>query len=109
MANSKNATDCRPSSKDDVLDLIYDQDSECSNICELNKVDRSYFYNWGQEHFRFARGTALIFHDDTHVSYASSLKQCFQSLGYVVEISDTAQMLKFICKHFHTVYRTYFN
>lgn len=69
-------------------------DAKRSNITStLIEVDRALFYNWGQEHFRFHRGKALIFHDDPHIYQAYSIGECFKDLDYDVKIFSTNNIM----------------
>lgn len=57
------------------------------NLINLLDDERALFYDWGQEHFNFSRGTALIFHDNLHLKHALKLANCFQDLGYKLKLS----------------------
>jgi hypothetical protein len=69
-------------------------DAKRSNLTsKLIELDRAYFYNWGQEHYRFHRGRALVFHDDPHICQAYSLGECFKGLDYAAKIFSTDEIM----------------
>jgi hypothetical protein len=78
---------------------FHSTDAKRTNLTsKLVELDRAYFYDWGQEHYRFHRGRALIFHDDPHICQAYSLGECFRSLDYAVKIFSTDEIMTEIGK-----------
>jgi hypothetical protein len=75
------------SQQDDQFVAFADRnDAKGINLQNLLEDERALFYDWGQVHFNFSRGRALIFHDDLNLSHPLQLAKCFKNLDYNVKV-----------------------
>jgi hypothetical protein len=86
-------TDCRPNEISEI-ECFHATDAKRTNFSsKLIEADRTIFYDWGLEHYRYNRGSALIFHDDPHICQAFSIAESFKNLDYAVKIFSTGEIM----------------
>lgn len=86
--NDVDLSDCRRMSQQEnqLVAVAEHNDAKGSNFHGIIEDERALFYDWGQVHFNFKRGRALIFHDDLNLIYPLQLAQCFKDLDYNVKV-----------------------
>lgn len=83
-------SDCRQMTYNQHNDLIAvagQNEANGLNLKNIIEEERALFYDWGQQHYNFSRGRALIFHDNQNHSHLLELAKCFKDLDYKVKLS----------------------